>query len=154
MATASAGLLLFRERGSRLEVLLAHPGGPYWAMRDDGAWSIPKGELMAGEDPLAAARREFREETGFEPAQGCIPLGSIRQRGGKVVHAWAVEQDLDPSGFRSDTFTLEWPPRSGRRGAFPEIDRLEWFPIEVARSKILPAQAALLDQLGAARRNS
>lgn len=147
MPKPSAGLLLYRQGPDGLEVLLAHPGGPYWANRDDGAWTIPKGEMDAGEDPLAAARREFREETGFQIDADATPLEPIRQKGGKLVHAWAVELDLDPSGFRSNTFELEWPPRSGRVRAFPEIDALAWFPIETARVKILPSQAGLLDQL-------
>lgn len=147
MAKRSAGLLLFRESAGGVEVLLAHPGGPYWARKDVGAWSIPKGEVGEGETPLAAAKREFREETGFEIHGSAIDLGRIRQTGGKEVFAWAVCHDLDPGAFLSNRFTLEWPPGSGRRQEFPEIDRLEWFSTEVARTKILRGQAALLDRL-------
>lgn len=157
MAKTSAGLLLFRETSGGLEVLLVHPGGPFWAKKDDGAWSIPKGELDEGEDPLAAARREFEEETGLatpeelNAAGDAIPLGSVRQPAGKAVHAWALELDLDTSGFRSDRpsnlFSMEWPPRSGKRQEFPEVDRVEWFPLEIARRKILEGQAKLLDLL-------
>jgi len=157
MAKTSSGLLLFRETSGDLEVLLVHPGGPFWAKKDDGAWSIPKGEFEEGEDPLAAARREFEEETGLATpeelaaAGDAIPLGSVRQPGGKMVHAWALRLDLDPSGFRSDrssnTFSMEWPPRSGKRQDFPEVDRVEWFPLEVARRKILQAQVGFLDRL-------
>lgn len=143
----SAGLLLVRERAGRLEVLLVHPGGPLWASRDEGAWSIPKGELDGDEDPLAAARREFEEETGL-PAEGeAIALEPVRQPGGKLVHAYAVERDVDAERIRSATFTMEWPPRSGQRREFPEVDRAAWFPVEVARRKLLPGQRPLLDQL-------
>ena len=119
----SAGLLLFRRREGYLEVLLGHPGGPYWAHRDDGAWSIPKGGMNPGEDPLAAAQREFLEETGFTPCGPYLPLGHVTQRGGKVVHAWAFEGDCDPARLVSNLCTVEWPPRSGRFQSFPEIDR-------------------------------
>src|SRR5690606_27297329 len=123
MAKRSAGLLLFRRGDSGVEVFLAHPGGPYWAKRDDGAWTIPKGEEEEGEDPAEAAIREFEEETGF-PVTGTLrPLLAIQQRGGKIVHAWAVEQDVNPDELRSNTFTMEFPPRSGRHRSFPEIDR-------------------------------
>lgn len=147
MARESAGLLLYRRSQKGLEVLLVHPGGPFWAKKDLGAWSIPKGEIEPGEDPLTAALREFREETGAEPQGEFRPLGSVRQPGGKVVHAWAVEADLDPSGVRSGTFVLEWPPKSGLRRAFPEIDRAEWFSIAEARGKILKGQLPFLDVL-------
>jgi predicted NUDIX family NTP pyrophosphohydrolase len=140
---------MYRRRAGALEVLLVHPGGPFWARKDAGAWSIPKGEVDPTEAPLAAARREFTEETGF-PAEGRFqPLTPITQAGGKIVHAWAVEGDLDPADLRSNSFTIEWPPRSGRQAAFPEVDRAAWFPLKVAREKINPAQAALLDELAA-----
>lgn len=145
----SAGLVMFHAQGGVVQVLLAHPGGPLWANKDAGAWSIPKGEVEAGEDLLEAARREFREEIGVEPTGPFVPLGSIRQKSGKQVHAWAFRGELDPRGVRSNTFEMEWPPRSGRRVSFPEIDRAELFELEVARSKINPAQAALLDALEA-----
>jgi predicted NUDIX family NTP pyrophosphohydrolase len=147
--SASAGILLHRVRDGRREVLLVHPGGPFWARRDAGAWSIPKGEYDEGEDPLACARREFEEELGAPPpaAEDLVELGTITQRGGKRVTAWAAAGDLDPEAVRSNTFTLEWPPRSGRMREFPEIDRAAWFPLVEAREKINPAQAVLLDRL-------
>jgi predicted NUDIX family NTP pyrophosphohydrolase len=147
MAKQSAGLLLFRRRGHGLEVLLAHPGGPIWASRDDGAWTIPKGEFTDDEDALTAARREFEEETGGTPAGDFMPLTPVRQSNGKIVHAWAIEGDFDPASLRSNTFLLEWPPRSGRQRAFPEVDRAGWFDLETARSKINPGQAPLVDEL-------
>jgi predicted NUDIX family NTP pyrophosphohydrolase len=147
VAKQSAGILLYRVRDDTLEVLLAHPGGPFWAKKDRGAWSIPKGEFGEGEDPLAAARREFVEETGFEVAGAARSLGQITQTGGKMVFAWAVRGDGDPAGFRSNTFSMEWPPRSGRRIDVPEVDRVEWFPLDRAREKINASQAAFLDQL-------
>lgn len=144
----SAGLLLFRRgRDGTLEVLLVHPGGPYWAKRDLGAWSIPKGEFTVADDPLDAARREFREETSFEIDGPFVPLQPVRQAGGKLVHAWAVERDCDAGSIRSNTFQMEWPPRSGRTREFPEVDRAAWFPLPEARQRILPSQAPLLDQL-------
>ncbi len=143
----SAGLLLFRERASGLEVLLAHPGGPFWARKDDGAWSIPKGEIEEGEDPLRAAQRECQEEIGLAVAGGLLPLAPVRQANGKTVHAWAVETDFDPALLRSNTFSLEWPPKSGRQQEFPEVDRAAWFGIDAARRKILPGQTPLLDEL-------
>jgi len=143
----SAGLLLYRLRGGSPEVLLVHPGGPFWARKDLGAWTLPKGEPAPGEEPLDAARREFREETGFSPGGPFLPLRPVRQRGGKEVLAWAVAGDVDPSALRSNTFSLEWPPRSGRRAEFPEVDRAAWFGIEAARERILPGQAPLLDEL-------
>lgn len=152
MPKRSAGLLLFRERSGRLEVLLVHPGGPLWARRDEGAWSIPKGEPAEGEDPLAAARREFEEETGAAPAGEPIPLDPVRQPGGKIVEAWAVEGDFDPATLRSNTFSIEWPPRSGRRQEFPEVDRAAWLSLAEAERKILPGQAPLLRQLAEKRR--
>jgi len=147
MAKESAGLLFFRRRAGALEVLLVHPGGPFWARRDLGAWSIPKGEVLAGEDPLAAARREAREETGLRAAGPFVPLGAVRQRGGKRVAAWAVEGDFDPAALRSGRFEMEWPPRSGRRQSFPEVDRAAWFGLDEARARILPGQRPLLDAL-------
>ncbi|HZN04009.1 MAG TPA: NUDIX domain-containing protein [Candidatus Polarisedimenticolia bacterium] len=145
----SAGLLLYRESPSGIEVLLVHPGGPFWAKKDDGAWTIPKGLIEAHEDPLAAARREFEEETGLvPPSTDAIPLDPLRQPGGKIVHAWAVlGGDFDPAGLRSNTFTMEWPPKSGAQKTFPEIDRAAWFPLDAARLKILQGQAGFLDQL-------
>ena len=145
---ASAGILLYRRRARGPEVLLAHPGGPYWVKRDLGAWTIPKGEIDAGEDPLAAARREFAEETGAAAAGAALPLTPIRQKGGKLVHAWAVEGDCDADAIRSINFEMEWPPRSGRMAEFPEIDRAAWFDLDTAREKILPAQVPLLEELG------
>ncbi len=147
MTVESAGLLLFRRDAGALLVLLAHPGGPFWRRKDLGAWSIPKGELLAGEDPEAAALREFAEELGAAPAGPLVPLGTIVQRGGKRVHAFAAEGDFDVATMRSNTFTMEWPPRSGRMQSFPEVDRAEWFAPEVARQKLLPAQAELIDRL-------
>jgi predicted NUDIX family NTP pyrophosphohydrolase len=150
--TTSAGLVVFRERDGALEVLLAHMGGPYWTRRDAGAWSIPKGELDDGEDPLAGARREYREELGHPPPDGpVVELGEIRQRGGKRVLAFAVEGDFDPSQLRAGTFELEWPPRSGRRQAFPEVDRVAWFDLATARGKLVQGQVALLERLVDAR---
>ena len=143
----SAGLLLFRRIGGTLEILLAHPGGPYWARRDPGAWTIPKGQVEPGEETLDCARREFAEETGFEPSGPFVPLGSIRQRSGKVVHAWAAEEDWDPATLRSNAFEVEWPPRSGRMQPFPEIDRAAWFTPAEGRRRILPAQEPLIDAL-------
>lgn len=143
----SAGLLLFRLRDNRIEILLGHPGGPFWRRKDQGAWTIPKGLIDAGEDPRAAALREFTEETGHRPAGGLLSLGSARQPGGKLVHAWAVQDDWDPVGLRSNTFEMEWPPRSGKRQEFPEIDRAAWFGIAEARSRILEGQAVFIDRL-------
>lgn len=147
MARTSAGLLVYRRVNETLEVLLVHPGGPFWAKRDRGAWSIPKGELSPQEDPLTAARREFREETGCDVAGDFVPLTPLRQSGGKVVHAWAVEGNCDASQLGSNTFSMEWPPRSGAIRQFNEVDRAAWFPIHEARDRILPSQAGLLTQL-------
>jgi predicted NUDIX family NTP pyrophosphohydrolase len=148
VARRSAGILLHRHTAHGLEVLLVHPGGPFWAKKDAGAWSIPKGEHDDAEDPQACALREFAEETGSAPAPGELrDLGAVRQKSGKVVQAWALEGDIDPEGIRSNTFELEWPPRSGRRQAFPEVDRAAWFSVADAREKINPAQAAFLDRL-------
>lgn len=144
----SAGLLMYRIRESGTEVFLVHPGGPFWAGKDLSAWSIPKGEHSEDEDPLTAAKREFKEETGTDPGPGpFIPLTPLRQKGGKVVSAWAFEGECDPSSLRSNTFTMEWPPRSGKSGSFPEVDRGAWFPLEQAREKIVKGQIGFLDQL-------
>ena len=140
--------MLHRRRGAELEVLLVHPGGPMWARRDAGAWSIPKGEYHPGEDPLAAARREFAEELGTPPPNGGTnELGEIRQKSGKLVRAWAQQGDLDAREIHSNTCLVQWPPRSGRMVEVPEVDRAEWFTLEQAREKINPAQVALLDRL-------
>jgi len=147
MAKQSAGLLLYRRRSGQLEVLLVHPGGPFWAARDAGAWSIPKGEAGPEEDLLAAARREVAEETGLAPEGPFLPLGSVQQAGGKWVHAWAVETDCDPAAIRSNSFDLEWPPRSGRVRAFPEIDRAGWFDLATAGGRIVAGQRPLLEAL-------
>ncbi len=146
----SAGLLLYRKTGSGLEVLLAHPGGPFWAHRDAGAWTIPKGVPAEGEELLDTARREFTEETGATASGPFLALGSIRQKAGKTVHAWAAEGDLDPASVVSNTMKTEWPPRSGRWITFPEVDRCEWFDPPAARTKLLAAQAELVDRLLAA----
>ena len=144
----SAGLLLYRRAPGGLEVLLVHPGGPIWARRDAGAWSIPKGEYEGGEEPLAAARREFAEELGVEPPEGDpVALGEITQKSGKRVAAWALPGEVDAGAIESNTFELEWPPRSGQIQEFPEVDRAEWFGLGQAREKINPAQASLLDRL-------
>jgi len=152
----SAGILLYRRHEGGLEVLLVHPGGPVWATRDAGAWSIPKGEYDAGDDPLAAARREFAEELGSPPpAAGpdeFDDLGEVKQKSGKVVHAWALHGDFDVATARSNTLEFEWPPRSGRRIEIPEVDRAEWFGLDAAREKINPAQVELLDRLEQRRR--
>ena len=149
MAKTSAGLLLFRHRGGAIEVFLVHPGGPFFAKKDEGAWSIPKGEMAAGEDPLACARREFGEETGHAIDGDFRPLGEIRQAGGKTVIAWAVAGDVDAARITSNSFEIEWPPRSGRRQSFPEIDRAAWFSLAEARLRINKGQAALLERLQA-----
>jgi len=130
-----------------LEVMLVHPGGPYWARKDDGAWSLPKGEIEAGEEPLAAARREFAEETGASVDGEFLPLTPVRLRSGKVVHAWALRADFDPATLHSNLFSMEWPPRSGEQREFPEADRAAWFDIATARMKIHPGQAPLLEDL-------
>ena len=144
----SAGLLLYRVRAGRPEVLLGHMGGPFWARKDEAAWSLFKGEYAEGEDPLAAARREFEEETGTPPPDGSpLALGEVRQASGKRVVAWALEGDFDPASLRSNTFTVEWPPRSGRKAEFPEVDRAEWFDLATARRKLVKAQAAFVDRL-------
>lgn len=130
-----------------MEVLLAHPGGPYWAKKDQGAWTIPKGEFEPGEEPLVAARREFAEETGLSANGPFIPLGSIRQRSGKTVHAWATENDLDPQSVRSNQFSTEWPPKSGKRQEFPEVDKAAWFSVDEARTRIKTEQFAFVERL-------
>ena len=148
MVKRSAGILLYRRGADGVEVLLVHPGGPFWQRKDAGAWSIPKGEVGDGEDELERALREFEEETGTALAPSeLLELGAIRQRGGKTVTAWAAAGDLDPAHVRSNTFELEWPPRSGTLRTFPEVDRAEWFSPAQARDKILPAQAELIDRL-------
>ena len=150
MAKQSAGLMMFRRAGGVLEVLLAHPGGPFWQSRDDGAWTIPKGGIHSGEAPLESAMREFKEETGFDPVPPFIPLGHVIQRSGKIVHAWAFEGDCDPSLLVSMETAAEWPPGSGVRITIPEIDRAEFFTIERATAALNPAQAALVWRLVAA----
>lgn len=147
MPKKSAGLLIFRRTSSDLEVLLVHPGGPFWAKKDEGAWSIPKGEFEESENPVTAAKREFEEEMGFGIGGDLVALEPLRQPGGKTVYAWAVEGDFDPGKIKSNTFTIEWPPKSGRHQEFPEVDRAEWFPIQVARRKILKGQAGFITQL-------
>jgi predicted NUDIX family NTP pyrophosphohydrolase len=143
----SAGLVMYRKRPSGIEVLLVHPGGPFWRNKDLGAWSIPKGEVEAGEELLDVARREFLEETGHEPEGPFLELGAVRQKAGKTVHAWAFEGDCDPDALRSNDVLIEWPPRSGKKQRFPEVDRAEFFELGLAKTKINPAQAALLDEL-------
>ena len=147
MGRASAGLVLFRRTTAGVEVLLVHPGGPFFAKKDAGAWSIPKGEVAEGEELLAAARREFAEELGFEASGEFLSLGEVKQKGGKVVHAWAVEGDCEPGKCRSNSFKMEWPPRSGKWAEFPEVDRAEFFSLAAAREKINTGQVPLLDQL-------
>jgi predicted NUDIX family NTP pyrophosphohydrolase len=154
MAKQSAGLLLYRPGEAGPEVLLVHPGGPFWAGRDEGAWSVPKGELEPGDEPLVAALREFEEELGTpapvaQDDRDLIDLGTVTQKAGKVVRAWAAPGDLDVSTVRSSTFAMEWPPRSGRSQEFPEVDRAAWFPLPEARRKLVPAQAELVDRLEA-----
>lgn len=153
MTPISAGILMYRLVDGELQVLLAHPGGPFWQRRDDGAWSIPKGGIAPDESAETAARREFREELGLEPAGTLLPLGAIRQRSGKRVEAFALEGDFDVDALRSNTFEIEWPPRSGRRASFPEIDRVAWLTLPLARTKILPSQAPLLDRIEALYRS-
>jgi len=145
---------MYRRRDADIDVLLVHPGGPFWAGKDTGAWSIPKGEIEAGEDPLGAARREFSEETGCAAVGACAPLTPRRQRSGKVIHAWAIEGSCSPSAARRLTVSIEWPPRSGQTREFPEVDRVEWFARTVARTKILPGQLAFLDELDALLANA
>ncbi len=147
MPRLSAGLLMYRIKEGAVQVLLAHPGGPYFRNQDEGAWSIPKGEPAPGEDLLLTAQREFREETGLPAVGPFTPLQTVKQKGGKLVHAWAFAGDCDPAAIRSNTFTLEWPPRSGQQQEFPEIDRAEFFDLETARRKIKSGQVGLIDQL-------
>jgi predicted NUDIX family NTP pyrophosphohydrolase len=149
MPKQSAGILLYRKTAGRLQIFLVHPGGPFFKNKDDGSWSIPKGEYMPDEDPLTAAKREFQEETGHEISGTFIALSTIKQKGGKTVQAWAVEGDINPKNIRSNTFEIEWPPRSGKKQTFDEIDRGDWFDIALAKIKINPAQAALIDELTA-----
>ena len=154
MPKISAGLLMYRMRDGELEFLLAHPGGPFWKDRDAGAWTIPKGEIQEGENPLAAAKREFEEEIGVKPRGEFKELTPITQKGGKVVHAWAIEGDCDTATIRSNTFQMEWPPRSGKFQACPEVDRAAFFQFDEARRKINPAQSALLEELRRLRAKS
>jgi len=147
MLMESCGLLMYRNPGPEMEILLVHPGGPYWAKKDEGAWSLPKGVCGENEDKLAAAIREFREETGCTPLSPYIPLGQVRQRSSKIVHAWAFEGDGDPSVMKSNLFELEWPPKSGRKVSFPEADRAAFFDVATARVKINAGQAAFIDRL-------
>ena len=143
----SAGLLMYRRRPGALEVFLVHPGGPFWQKKDAGSWSIPKGEYAPEEDPLEAAKREFQEETNLKASGEFVPLTPRRQPSGKIIRAWAFEGDCDASVIRSNTFTMEWPPRSGKQQAFPEVDRADWFSIPAAREKIIKGQSGLLDEL-------
>ena len=147
MAQQSAGLLIYRRRRGGLEIFLVHPGGPFWRNKELGAWSIPKGEFANGEDPLEAAQREFHEETGFVAMGHFVPLRPLKQPSGKTVHAWALVGDYDPAQVRSNTFQLEWPPKSGKTMEVPEIDRADWFVMDIAREKILPGQVGFLDEL-------
>ena len=147
MAKRSAGILMYRRHDGELQVFLAHPGGPFWAKKDAGAWTIPKGEIDEGEDPLAAAKRELAEETGLRPEGEFIALAPIRQKGGKVVLAWAVEGDCDARAIVSNVFSMEWPPKSGRMAEFPEIDRAQWFSIDEARKRINAGQLPFLEEL-------
>ena len=151
MPRTSAGLLLYRRRDSGVEVLIGHMGGPFWARKDDAAWSVPKGEYDPGEEPFAVALREFEEELGSPvPADDFLPLGAVKQAGGKVLTVWAAEGDLDAAAALSNTFPLEWPPRSGRMQEFPEIDRAAWVTVDEARTKLVRGQVPLLDRLLAA----
>jgi len=147
MPKRSAGLLLYRRRGESLEVFLVHPGGPLWAKKDLGAWSIPKGEYSEDEDALMAARREFAEETGFSAPEDAVPLGELKQAGGKMVVAWAAEGDCDPAKLVSNVCHIEWPPRSGRKIEIPEVDRAAWFSLDEARARILKSQQPFVDRL-------
>jgi len=153
MPKASAGLLVYRTRHAQLEVFLVHPGGPFWKNKDAGAWTIPKGELAPGEEPLAAALREFQEETGLTPAGPFGSLGAVRQAGGKTIHAFASPADFEAKAIVSNTVSLEWPPRSGRTLTFPEVDRGEWFTLEAAAAKMNAGQSELLARLSVATEN-
>ena len=147
MPKRSAGILMYRRPGADIELLLVHPGGPFWARKDLGAWSIPKGEYSEGEDALAVARREFEEETGARPRGDLLPLGELVQPGRKIVTAWALEGDFDPAGLKSNLFEIEWPPKSGRKQSFPEVDRAQWFSPADARRKILKGQSEFIARL-------
>jgi predicted NUDIX family NTP pyrophosphohydrolase len=147
MPKQSAGILMYRRVGRGVELLLVHPGGPFWKKRDFGAWSIPKGEYAPGEDPLAVAVREFEEETGVRLSGKFQPLGEVAQKGGKIVTAWAMEGDLDPASINSNTFEIEWPPKSSRKATFPEVDRAAWFSPDDARARILPSQSPFIARL-------
>jgi predicted NUDIX family NTP pyrophosphohydrolase len=147
MAKLSAGLLPFRKVNGQLEVFLVHPGGPFWARKDEGAWSLPKGEYSENQDPLEAAKKEFVEETGLEADGVFLPLGESRQPSGKTVVAWAVERDLDAGAIKSNPFSMEWPPKSGKKQEFPEVDRGGWFSLSEARTKILKGQVTFIDRL-------
>ncbi|HUA97436.1 MAG TPA: NUDIX domain-containing protein [Terracidiphilus sp.] len=150
MPRKSAGILLYRVRNGELEILAVHPGGPFWVKRDLGSWFIPKGEIEPGEDEFAAAKREFQEETGFDLRGPFLDLGEVRHKGGKIVHAWAAEGDCDPAQIVSNTFTIEWPPKSGRRQSFPEVDRAVFFRLPAARQKLHPAEFELVERLNSA----
>lgn len=154
MVRRSAGILVYRLGSAGLEVFLVHPGGPFWRHKDAGAWMIPKGEIMPGEDPLTAARRELQEETGVVLATAFVPLGEVRQAGGKFVCAWAAESEIDPDRIVSTPFEMEWPLRSGRRQSFPEVDRAAWFPLAKARDYVLASQRPFLDRLEALLRET
>jgi predicted NUDIX family NTP pyrophosphohydrolase len=143
----TAGLLLYRIRDSAVEVFLVHPGGPFWAKKDEGAWSIPKGEFADDEQPLSAATREFQEETGFSMEGNFMALAPLKQRSGKLVYAWALEGDCDAGAIKSNLFSMEWPPRSGKRQEYPEVDRASWFTVESAKRRIVPGQIAFLEEL-------
>ena len=147
MPQKSAGILLYRIQQNNIEIFLVHPGGPFWSKKDDGAWSIPKGEFNENEEPLAAAKREFEEETGIKISGDFMQLSPVKQKGGKMVYAWAVEGDIDPEKIKSNSFELEWPPRSGKMKSFPEIDKAGWFHLSDAQKKILEAQSALIREL-------
>ena len=147
MAKISGGLVMYRVGDGKLEMLLVHLGGPFWAKKDEGAWFIPKGEIAAGEDELSAAKREFEEETGIKPEGRFLALGNVRHKSGKTVHAWAFEGSCDPNAIKSNTFSMEWPPRSGKKREFPEVDRAGWFTLEAARSKIHRDEFELLERL-------
>jgi predicted NUDIX family NTP pyrophosphohydrolase len=148
MAKQSAGLLLYRKLDSSVEVLIVHPGGPFWAKKDKGAWSLPKGEFVDGEDGLSAAKREFKEELGLESPEGAYTeIGSVKYKSGKTIHAWALEGDMDVSAITSNTITMEWPPRSGKQQEFPEVDKAGWFGLEKAKEKLNPAQTLFIDRL-------
>jgi predicted NUDIX family NTP pyrophosphohydrolase len=147
MAKLSAGLLMFRRCDAEIQVFLVHPGGPFWKKKDHGAWSIPKGEYEKGEDPLDAAKREFEEETGIKPEGEFIALDQVKQPSGKIIAAWAFEGDCSPKELRSNTFSMEWPPKSGHNQEFPEVDRADWFTLDDARKRIVKGQIGFLDRL-------